>query len=112
MNRKITVTAAVILGTIALSGCAPSLSGFGSDQPKPQASIVTPGVVVQATPAKVTKQQSSNDFASQITGGLIPAGKVPGEDVIVQITGGPLLSIPQPGPSVFRAAIPPPPPPK
>ena len=86
MNRKISISAASLaVAVVALSGCAPSLSGFGSDQPKPQASIVAPGVVVQATPAKVTK--SSNNFSSQITGGLIPAGKVPGEDVIVQITG-------------------------
>lgn len=99
MNRKITI-AAILLATAALSGCATpgSLPGFGSDQPKSTVSVVTPGVVVQATPTRVAKP--SNDF-SQITGGLIPAGKVSGEDVIVQITGGPLLSIPQAGAVVF-----------
>lgn len=98
--RVVTSVAAAVLTAALLSGCATpgGLPGFGNDQPKPNASVVTPGVVVQATPAKVAK--SSNDF-SQITGGLIPAGKVPGEDVIVQITGGPLLSIPQAGAVVF-----------
>lgn len=102
MNRNKIAVAAAVLTTLALTGCATpggGLPGFGNDQSKPNASVVNPGVVVQATPAKVAK--SSNSFSSQLTAGLLPADKVPGEDVIVQITGGPLLSIPQAGSVAF-----------
>lgn len=91
MNRKTSVTAAVLAVTAALSGCAPSQMssfssglGFNSDQQQ-QAAQVTPGRVVSVSPV------------GSVGGGFL-SGTHPGEDIVVRTFTQPaqMLSVIQP----------------
>ncbi len=99
-TASILKASAVAVTVAALAGCAgPALtfSGFGTNASAANALTaqqVRTGIVVKTFPAQVA---SSGDFAS-LTG-----EKTAGTDVIVKLVGGPLLSIPVPGPATVRA---------
>ena len=99
-NISILKASAIAIAVAALAGCAGpglTISGFGTNASANAASTaqqVRTGIVVKTFPAKVA---SSSVFAS-LTG-----EKTAGTDVIVKLVGGPLLSIPVPGPATVRA---------
>ena len=99
MNRKIAaLTATIAVVTAALTGCAPVLNPetgqpMGTNTTN-TASVVRPGTVIRASATKVRKASS---IAWWLSSGLISPGTTPGERILVQVTGGPKMSVSQAG---------------
>lgn len=101
MKRKIAaLTATIAVVAAALTGCAPVLNpetGQPMDNSTTNtASVARPGVVVQSSAVKVPK---TGGVAWWLSSGLIPSGTTPGERIVVQVTGGPQITVSQPGTS-------------
>lgn len=97
-RRIAALTFTIVVVTAALTGCAPVLNPetgqpMGTNTTN-TASVVRPGTVVQSSATKVRKTSS---VAWWLSSGLISPGTTPGERILVQITGGPKMSVLQAG---------------
>jgi hypothetical protein len=92
------LTAAIIVATVALTGCAPLLNP-DTGQPVGNSatntsSVIRPGVVVRSS---ATKVRTTCGIGCQFSAGLIPFNTTPGQRILVRIIGGPLISVSQKG---------------